>query len=227
MFVQIAGLLSAQEVDLFQQRLAGAGWVDGRATAGHLSARVKHNTQLAETDPIAAELGSLILDRLEANATFLSAALPLKIAPPLFNRHSGGERYGRHIDGAVRPAPRSDVRIRTDLSATLFLSDPDSYTGGELVIEEGAGTSRSFKLPAGSVLLYPATRIHRVDAVSAGTRLAAFFWIQSMVRNPSRREMLYALDATILRLTMDHPDDSAILELTALYHNLVREWAHV
>ncbi len=227
MFVHIAQLLNAREIDLFRRKLALANWADGRATAGHLSVRVKQNAQLAETDPLGAELGSIILGCLEGNATFMAAALPLRIVPPLFNRYCGGENYGRHIDGAVRPAPGGNLRIRTDLSASLFLSDPDSYSGGELVIEESAGTQRSFKLPAGSLLLYPATQVHRVNPVSAGTRLAAFFWVQSMVRERARREMLYNLDAAIMSLTRDHPEHTAVVELTAHYHNLVREWADV
>jgi PKHD-type hydroxylase len=227
MYLRIPGLLPATQVATFQDELQRANWIDGRATAGHLSVRAKQNAQLAERDPLALELGAAILDRLETHPTFMSAALPRRIVPPLFNRYEGGEQYGRHIDGAVRPLPGSTALLRTDLSATLFLSDPDSYDGGEIVTEEPTGDNRSFKLAAGDLLLYPGTTVHRIEPVRAGVRLAAFFWIQSMIRSRVHREMLHGLDTTILRLSARHPDDPCIVDLTAHYHNLVREWAEV
>ncbi len=227
MYLQISNILSREQLATVQHKLTQANWVHGRETAGHLSMRVKENSQLPENHPLAAELGALVLDQLETNPQFISAALPLKIVPPLFNRYQPGEQYGRHIDGAVRSIAGTPARLRTDLSATLFLSDPDTYVGGELVIEEPSGAHVQFKLPAGDLLLYAGSTVHRVTPVRAGVRLASFFWIQSMIRENPRREMLFSLDSAIQRLTADHPDHPAIVDLTAHYHNLVREWADV
>lgn len=225
MYFQISNILSHQQIAAVQHKLSHADWVHGRETAGHLSVRVKENSQLPENHPLAAELGALILDQLETNSQFMSAALPLRIVPPLFNRYRPGDEYGRHIDGAVRSVAGAATRIRTDLSATLFLSDPATYEGGELVIEESSGAHVQFKLPAGDLLLYAGSTVHRVTPVRVGVRLASFFWIQSMIRENPRREMLYSLDSAIRRLTADHPEHPAIVDLTAHYHNLVREWA--
>jgi len=227
MYLHISNLLSCEQVAAARHKLAQADWVHGRETAGHLSVRVKENSQLPENHVLAAELGTLILDQLEINSQFMSAALPLRIVPPLFNRYRPDDAYGRHIDGAVRSVAGASSRLRTDLSATLFLSDPDTYEGGELEIEEPSGAHAQFKLPAGDLLLYPGSTVHRVIPVRAGVRLASFFWIQSMIRESSRREMLYSLDSAIRRLTADHPDHSSIVDLTAHYHNLVRAWADV
>jgi PKHD-type hydroxylase len=189
MLLTITEVLAPEEAASFCSALESADWSDGRATAGYLSQRVKDNGQLREDDPLARKLGTRILDVLDRNQTFISAALPLKIVPPLFNRYRGGETYGRHIDGGIRPV--GGHRVRTDLSATLFLSPPKSYSGGELILEDGAG-ERTLKLNAGDLLLYPATSVHRVAPVTEGARIAAFFWIQSMVRSGEQRALLCA-----------------------------------
>lgn len=209
-----------------RQILAGVDWVDGRATAGHLSAAVKQNGQVDENDPAGRRCGALLLDALERNPTFISGALPSKIVPPLFNRYSAGQSYGRHIDGAIRPIAGTRHRIRTDLAATLFLSEPDEYDGGELIMEDTFGTQQ-LKLPAGDMVVYPASSIHEVTPITRGSRLASFFWIQSLVREERRRRMLLGLDTTIQSLRLRSSDDSSVLELTALYHNLLREWADI
>ena len=224
MLLTIPGVLEAQEAASFRQALEGAEWNDGRATAGYLSQRVKNNGQLREDHPLAHQLGTRILDLLERNQSFISAALPLKIVPPLFNRYRGGEAYGRHIDGGMRPVGRG--RVRTDLSATLFLSPPESYDGGELIIEDGAGM-RAFKLQAGDLLLYPATSVHRVAPVTGGERLAGFFWIQSMVRDEGERTLLFNLDLAIQKLNQDHAGHVSAVELVGVYHNLLRKWAEL
>jgi PKHD-type hydroxylase len=222
MYLQIPHILNPEQVAAFQTKLRSADWMDGRATAGHQSAHVKTNSQLIEGHPLALELGTTVLRQLEASPQFMSAALPLRIATPLFNRYCPGEQYGRHIDGAVRSA--GGTRLRTDLSATLFLCDPVNYEGGELLVEWPSG-SQKFKLPAGDLLLYPASTVHRVLPVISGERLASFLWIQSMVRDDGCRDMLYSLDAAIQRLTVDTSNHPALVDLTAHYHNLVRRWA--
>jgi PKHD-type hydroxylase len=222
MLLAIPNVLAADEAAAFREALANAEWSDGRATAGYLSQRVKNNSQLREDHPLARQLGTRILDVLDRNQTFISAALPLKIVPPLFNRYQGGEVYGRHVDGGMRPV--GGHRVRTDLSATLFLSPPDSYDGGELIVEDGAG-ERSFKLNAGDLLLYPATSVHRVTTVSRGERLAAFFWVQSMVRSGEQRALLYQLDNALRLLGRDVPDHPSLVEMMGVYHNLIRQWA--
>jgi PKHD-type hydroxylase len=227
MYLQIPRILTAEQLGICQQSLAAADWIDGRATAGHRSVRVKRNSQLPQSHPAAVQLGATVVRQLESNAQFMSAALPLRIAPPLFNRYGPEEEYGRHIDGAVRAIAENGPRLRTDLSATLFLSDPATYDGGELLVEDPSGATLEFKLAAGDLLLYPSSTVHRVAAVRSGSRLACFFWIQSLVREGGRREMLYALDAAIQRLTADYPEHPSIIDLTAHYHNLVREWADV
>jgi PKHD-type hydroxylase len=222
--LHIEKVLSAAQVAQFRQELAAVDWVDGRATAGHLSATVKHNLQIREDHPVAQRLGDIILGILERNAQFMSGALPAKVVPPLFNRHSPGQSYGRHVDGSIRPVAGSSVRVRTDLAATLFLSEPGDYDGGELAIEDTFGLQR-VKLAAGDMVLYPGSSVHQVTPVTRGTRLAAFFWVESMVREDGRRRMLFSLDNTIRSLTVDFPQHPSIVELTALYHNLLREWA--
>lgn len=226
MLLHIEKVLDAAQVGQFRRELAAVDWVDGRATAGHLSATVKHNVQIREDHPVAVRLGDVILGILERNPRFMSGALPAKVVPPLFNRHAGGQSYGRHVDGSIRPVAGSRMRVRTDLSATLFLSDPAEYDGGELLIEDTFAVQR-VKLAAGDMVLYPGTRIHQVAPVTRGTRLAAFFWVESMVREDGRRRMLYELDNTIQSLTAQFPGHASIVELTSLYHNLVREWASV
>jgi PKHD-type hydroxylase len=204
--------------------LAAADWADGRGSAGYLSRAVKNNSQLADADPTARRLGEMILSALEKNSTFVAAALPLKVLPPLFNRYSGGQAYGAHIDGAIRPVTGTHHRVRTDLSATIFLSDPASYAGGELVIRDTLG-ERTVKLEAGDLVLYPGTSVHRVEPVTSGERLAAFFWIQSMVRDTAQRTLLFDLDAAIQRLAYDVPGHAALVDLAGIYHNLLRAWA--
>lgn len=226
MLVQIPQLLDTAQVATLRSRLLAAGdaWVDGRATAGHQGARVKDNRQLAEDSPLAAELGGMVLAALERNALFISAALPARVYPPLFNRYEGGMAFGAHVDGAVRLVPGTGMKIRTDLSATLFLSAPEDYDGGELQIEDTYGM-HGVKLPAGSAVLYPASSLHRVTPVTRGSRLASFFWIQSMVRDDGRRALLFDLDMAIVRLTRDVPGHDALVSLTGTYHNLLRMWS--
>ena len=224
MFLQIPGLLTQSEVAECRKALDGAGWVDGRATAGYLSAAVKDNSQLPENDAVARKLGGKILDALDANPLFISAALPLKVVPPLFNRYGGGQSYGGHIDGAVRPVAGTPHRVRTDLSATLFLSAPEEYEGGELVIEDGLGSKR-IKLRAGDMILYPANAVHRVEPVTRGARYAAFFWIQSMVRDDRGRAILFELDSALQQLGRDAPGHASLVSLAGCYHNLLRLWS--
>lgn len=226
MLLIVRQALSAKQVEECRNALAEIDWIDGRATAGHLSAPVKRNSQVGEEHPIGRRLGAVILDAIERNPTFMSGALPVKIVPPLFNRYTQDQTYGRHIDGAIRPIAGSHHRVRTDLAATLFLSSPEEYEGGELVMEDTFGTQR-LKLPAGDMVVYPATSIHEVTPVTQGARIASFFWIQSLVRQDTRRRMLFGLDGVIQSVRAQSPHSAAILELTALYHNLLREWAEV
>lgn len=224
MFVQIAELLTPAELKHCRGLLEQADWQDGRHTAGHLASRVKDNQQLAQDDPRAAEIGNLVLERLGANSRFRAAALPLKVLPPLFNRYSGSGSYGDHIDSAIFSVPGTSIRVRGDLSATLFFSEPDEYDGGELVIQGESGHYH-VKLPAGHMILYPSGSFHRVAPVTRGARLASFFWIQSLVREGHRRALLLELDETIQNLIATTPDNPAIERMTGLYHNLLREWA--
>ena len=224
MILQIPDVLNPEQVVHARRLLNEATWVDGRVTAGPQSARVKDNGQLAENDPIAGQIGDQILGALQRNPLFVSAALPLKVFPPLFNRYRGGESFGNHVDNAIRQSPVTGQRIRTDLSATLFLAEPEEYDGGELMIEDTYGV-HSAKLPAGHMVLYPSTSLHNVRPVTAGARIASFFWIQSMVRDDGQRSLLFDLDTAIQRLTLDLPDHPAAVQLTAVYHNLLRRWA--
>ena len=226
MLLAIPDLLGATEVALCRSRLAQAEWVDGRVTAGHQSALAKKNRQVVEGSAVARELGELVLKALQRSALFMSAALPEKIFPPLFNAYAGGEHFGTHVDGAIRPLGDGSVRIRTDLSATLFLSAPETYEGGELCIEDTYGL-RKVKLPAGHLLLYPATSLHQVTPVTQGTRLASFFWIQSLVREDADRSLLFDLDSAIRQLAGERPDHPVVVQLTGVYHNLLRKWAEL
>jgi len=224
MLITIPRVLDEALLAQCRDALAAADWADGRGSAGYLSRAVKNNSQLADADPTARRLGELILSSLEMNSTFVAATLPLKVLPPLFNRYSRGQAYGAHIDGAIRPVTGTHHRVRTDLSATIFLSDPASYTGGELVIRDTFG-ERTVKLEAGDLVLYPGTSVHRVEPVTSGERLAAFFWIQSMVRDTAQRTLLFDLDAAIQRLANDVPGHAALVDLAGIYHNLLRAWA--
>ena len=223
MLLQIPELLNAAEVEICRVALEGAAWVDGRGTAGHLSANLKHNLQLHWQDPVAQHLGRMVTERLARNPMFLSAALPRTILPPLFNRYTGGGHYGPHLDGAIRPIDGADQRIRTDLSFTLFLNQASNYDGGELIIDDLFG-GRSIKLPAGDLVLYSASSIHHVTPVTRGERLAAFGWVQSMVREDGDRTLLFQLDAAIQRLPINGGARQVALELSNVYHNLLRRW---
>lgn len=224
MLLHIPHVLTPDQTRHARKLLARAGWADGRITAGHQSAKAKANLQLPDTDPVARELGGLVLAGLESSATFLSAALPQRVFPPLFNRYGEGMAFGSHVDNAIRGLPGSAERIRTDLSATLFLSEPEGYEGGELLVEDTFGFHK-VKLPAGDMVLYPATSLHRVSPVTRGERLASFFWIQSLVRDDARRTLLFDLDGSIQALRRDMPDHPSALNLTSCYHNLLRMWA--
>ncbi len=226
MMIQIPGVLTPEQVRHARARLDEAEWVDGLATAGHQGARVKRNRQVAEGSAAALELGDLILAALERNALFISAALPARVYPPMFNRYEGGETFGTHVDNAVRLIPGSAHKLRTDLSATLFLAEPDEYDGGELLVEDTYGV-HSVKLPAGDMVLYPAGSLHRVEPVTRGARLASFLWLQSMVGDEGRRGLLFDLDTAIQRLGQTGADEGALLQLTHSYHNLLRMWARV
>jgi len=224
MLLQVPEVLSGAQAAECRRALAVAEWVDGKVTAGHQSGRAKHNMQVPEGHPTARRLGDMILAALERSPLFMSAALPLKVFPPLFNRYQGGENFGTHIDNAIRQVPGTPHRVRTDLSATLFLTPPDDYDGGELTVEDTYGAHR-VKLPAGHMLLYPATSLHQVRPVTRGARVAAFFWIQSMVRDDGQRTLLFDLDTAIQRVSQAMPDDAAAVQLTGVYHNLLRRWA--
>jgi PKHD-type hydroxylase len=226
MLLQIPDVLTAKQVAECRRLLEKSEWVDGRVTAGHQSARAKDNMQLPENSPAAQTMGEMILAALEQNPLFMSAALPSKVFPPLFNRYAGGQSFGNHVDNAIRHVGGTPHRVRTDLSATLFFSAPEEYDGGELVVEDTYGV-HSVKLPAGSMILYPASSLHNVTAVTRGTRLASFFWIQSMVRDDGERTLLFDLDMSIQRISADAPDHSSVVQLTAVYHNLLRRWADV
>ncbi|HUB91753.1 MAG TPA: Fe2+-dependent dioxygenase [Dyella sp.] len=226
MLVHIPTLLTTDQVAHFRQRLdaADAPWLDGRVTAGHQGIHVKQNQQLAEGSPLAIELGNIVLATLERHPLFISAALPNRIYPPMFNRYQGGMHFGSHVDGSIRLLPGTGQKIRTDLSATLFLAPPDSYDGGDLLIEDTYGT-QTVKLSAGDMILYPASSLHRVNPVTRGTRLACFFWVQSMVRDDGQRTMLFDMDNAIQRLTATNADEAARVRLTGVYHNLLRTWS--
>ena len=228
MLLDIPEVLSAAQVAEARAKLQAADWADGRVTAGYQSAKAKDNAQLPETSPVAMELGAMVLEALSRNSTFFSAALPKRIYSPLFNRYEGGQSFGFHVDNAVRydRSRGAAEAVRTDLSATLFLSEPDEYDGGELIIEDTYGT-QSIKLPAGQMVLYPGTSLHRVAPVTRGARLASFFWIQSMVRDDGQRRLMFELDLSIRRLTQDIPDNPALIQLTGVYHNLLRQWSEV
>lgn len=227
MLVVVEGLLSKPEVKHFRERLEDAEWVDGRRSAGSVSAAVKQNVQLEEDSPTAIALGEQILRTLGQNPTFVSATLPEKIYPPKFNRYAGGGHYGAHVDSAVMRIARAGVTLRADVSATLFLSEPEQYEGGVLTIE-GAYGAQEIKLAAGDLVLYPAGSLHQVSPVTSGARTAAFFWVQSMVADLAQRSLLYDLDQAIqgLRARQGGASDE-ILRLTGVYNNLLRLWAAV
>ena len=226
MLLQIPGVLAAQELTHCQRLLESAEWIDGRVTAGHQSTQVKHNRQLAEHSAVAVELGKIVLGAVSRSPLFISAALPNRIFPPLFNCYEVGDGFGTHVDNAIRVASASGMRVRTDVSATLFLSEPGDYDGGELIVEDTYG-AHSVKLPAGGIVLYPASSLHHVKPITRGRRVASFFWIQSMVRDDGQRALLFDLDNAIRRLGADHPSHPSLVQLTGVYHNLLRSWAEV
>lgn len=223
MMLHIPQVLDADRLAAMRAALDAADWTDGRATAGPQGAGVKHNLQLAAGSELALRLGREVLAALSRAPLFHAAALPLRFVPPLFNRYSGGGHYGLHVDGALHVTAGGEC-VRTDLSATLFLTEPHAYDGGELVVSDTYGT-HEVKLPAGDLILYPATSLHRVEPVTRGVRTSAFFWVQSMVRDDQRRSMLFELDQTIQRLRARLGDDGDSVALTAHYHNLLRQWA--
>lgn len=224
MLLQIPQVLTPAEVAHARTRMDGAAWVDGNATSGHQSAQAKYNEQLPEDSLQARELGDAIIAALGRSQLFFSAALPKRVFPPLFNRYQGGMNFGNHVDGAIRVHAPTGLRIRTDLSATVFLTAPERYDGGELLVEDTYGT-HSVKLPAGDMVLYPASSLHRVAPVTRGSRIGSFFWIESMVRDDARRTLLFDMDMAVIRMARDHPDHPALVTLTGCYHNLLRMWA--
>jgi PKHD-type hydroxylase len=228
MLMRISNVLSADQVMAVRKALASdsASWVDGRVTAGFQGAPVKNNRQLDEASPMARELGNMIVGELERNALFISAILPNRVYPPMFNRYAEGMAFGTHVDGTVRGVPGSPHKLRTDLSATLFLTPPQSYEGGELVIESDFG-NQTAKLEAGDLVVYSSTSRHRVAAVARGERLACVFWIQSLVREDEKREKLFELDRTIQNLTQAGADKDSLVRLAAHYHGLLRMWTEI
>lgn len=224
MMLHIPNVLTATEVARCRAVMEQADWTDGKVTAGHQSVQVKKNLQLPEGGAAARELGELVLAGLERTPLFISAALPQRVFPPLFNRYDTSMSFGSHVDGAIRFLPGTGQRVRTDVSATLFLSEPDSYDGGELVVEDTYG-HHAVKLPAGDLILYPSTSLHHVTPVTRGARLASFFWIQSMVRDVSQRALLFDLDTAIMQLNQEVPKSPSLVMLTGVYHNLLRQWA--
>jgi PKHD-type hydroxylase len=225
MMLAIPDLLDAETLARVRAIVDAGEWADGNATSGPQSALAKRNEQLPEDSPAAKEAGRIVLDALGRSPLFIAAALPLKIFPPLFNRYRGGENFGTHIDNAVRIHAASQFRVRTDLSATLFLEDPDAYEGGELVVEGNLGAG-AVKLPAGHLLLYPASSLHRVEPVTKGARIASFFWVQSMIRDDGARAILLDLDRSIQAVAANRgQSDGEVIRLTGVYHNLLRRWA--
>jgi PKHD-type hydroxylase len=218
--IAIPELLTSEQVAEARRVFEKAQWTDGRVTAGHQSARAKDNLQIPEDHPAAREVGEMILNALGQNALFISAALPL------FNSYAGGQSFGTHVDNAIRSVTGTSHRIRTDLSATLFFTHPEEYDGGELIVEDTYGT-HSVKLPAGHLILYPATSLHHVRPVTRGARVCSFFWIQSMIRDDARRSLLFDLDVAIQRLNRDLPDHPSAVQFTGVYHNLLRQWAEI
>ncbi|HEY8119348.1 MAG TPA: Fe2+-dependent dioxygenase [Methylophilaceae bacterium] len=228
MLIQIPQVLNAEQLRQIRSKLdmAGPAWVDGRATAGHQGAQVKRNQQIAEDSAIAHELGDLILLALERHPLFISAALPNRVYPPMFNRYGENMQFGSHIDGAVRLIPGTGIKFRTDISATLFLAGPDEYDGGELVVEDTYGM-HSVKLQAGDMILYPATSLHQVTPITRGERVASFFWVQSLISDDAQRTLLFDMDRSIQHLAATGADEAARVQLMGCYHNLLRMWSEV
>lgn len=226
MLLAIPNVLTPAQVTEARSILEAAEWVDGKATAGHQGARVKDNMQLPVESPASRQVGAMILKALGANPLFMSAALPLHILPPMFNRYSGGQTFGNHVDGSIRTIPGTGHRLRTDLSCTLFFAGPEEYDGGELIIEDTYG-SKSVRLPAGHMILYPSTSLHQVTPVTRGARLCSFFWLQSMIRDDGQRRLLFEMDVAIQRLGAENATHPSVVSLTGVYHNLLRQWAEM
>jgi PKHD-type hydroxylase len=226
MMLHIPAVLTLDQVATIRRRLDAADWVDGRESVGAQGAQVKRNRQLPEASPLAVELGQVVSAALANNPLFFSSVLPLRILAPYFNSYAGGEHYGLHIDGAVRQQRGGLPPMRADVSATVFLSEPEDYDGGELVVVDAYGT-HDVKLPAGDVIVYPSGSLHRVEPVTRGERVCSFLWAQSMVRDDTRRAMLFELDTNIQKLRQAHGETEAIVGLTGHYHNLLRQWAEV
>ncbi|MDB5656625.1 MAG: 2OG-Fe(II) oxygenase [Tardiphaga sp.] len=226
MLIHIPEVLTPDQVRYFREVMERADWVNGALTAGHQAIQVKNNLQLPDNTPEAQELSDLVLAAVSRHPLFMSAALPNKIYPPMFNRYDadGAMNFGAHVDNAIRIVPGTATRVRTDVSSTLFLSSPDEYDGGELVVEDTYGT-HSVKLPAGDMVVYPGTSLHLVTPVTRGARIGSFFWTQSLISDVTRRAMMFDLDMSIIRLNGDHPEHPSVVSLTALYHNLLRQWS--
>jgi PKHD-type hydroxylase len=223
MMLHIPNVLTPEQVARCREVMEKAEWVDGDSTAGHQSRKVKFNLQLPERSAEARELGDMVRKALAPNQLFVSAVLPQQVLPPLFNRYDAGMVFGSHVDNAIREH-FSGIRIRTDVSATLFISAPEDYDGGDLVIEDTYG-SHSVKLPAGDMIIYPGTSLHHVTPITRGSRIASFFWTQSLIRDNEKRALMFDLDMSIMQLAQDHPDHPSIVQLTSIYHNLLRQWS--
>ena len=222
MLLHIPGVLTVAQAAELRRTLEAADWTDGRETVGPQGAKVKRNRQLPDASPLRRELGAQVQAAVARQPLFHAATLPARQLPPRFNRYQDGDEYGFHIDGAVMGL--AEGQLRSDISCTLFLSEPDTYDGGELIVSDTYG-EHEVKLPAGDLIVYPSSSLHRVQAVTRGTRLAAFFWVQSLVRDDQRRRLLFELDASIQTLARDGADPAAVLQLTGVYHNLLRQWA--
>ncbi|NMR25388.1 MULTISPECIES: Fe2+-dependent dioxygenase [Pseudoalteromonas] len=223
MLVHIPNILNQQQISECQELLHNTQWIDGNTTAGHQAKQAKNNVQLAQDNPIAADIGAFILNQLSQNQTFMAATLPNKIYPPMFNCYQNGGTFGDHIDNAIRNISGTGIKVRTDVSCTLFLNDPSSYEGGELVIQDTYGQQR-VKFAAGDLVIYPSTSMHHVTPVTKGQRLASFFWLQSLIRSDDQRRILYDLDLSIQALTQQNPQQEELVRLTGVYHNLLRQW---
>lgn len=225
MLLSIPDVLTPEELATLQASLRDAPWGDGKVTAGSQSAQVKNNEQLPQDHPVTLQLQQVVLRALKRNKLFFTATLPKHVFPPLFNRYGGqSNSFGNHVDNAIRFIHGSGERVRTDVSATLFLADPDSYDGGELVIEDTFGRQQ-VKLPAGHLVIYPSSSVHRVEPVTRGHRVASFFWIESMVRADEQRRLLFDLDMTLLKMRNEQGDNAHTVALTSTYHNLLRMWS--
>jgi PKHD-type hydroxylase len=226
MMIHVPQVLTAEQVARCREVMEKAAWVDGKVTAGEQSAKVKFNLQLPETAPEARELGEMVMSAIARSDLFFSAVLPKQVFPPLFNRYDAGMTFGAHVDNAIRSYLNTPLQIRTDVSSTLFISAPEDYDGGELVVEDTFG-SHKVKLPAGDMIVYPGTSLHNVTPITRGSRIASFFWTQSLIRDDAKRALMFDLDMSIRRLATDHPEHPSVVSLTSTYHNLLRQWAEL